>query len=208
MTLSLQFGTTPSPTDEVWSVSRLTHMVKRLVEGEMPPLWIRGEVVQFKAWPGSGHWYFNLRDRNCQVRCCMWSRDVPRRATPPREGTEVFVLGQPVIYEAKGEFQPKPLMLMREVDAMTPLLFKAFAKRHRMEVELVLTKPDSKNQRVDYYKVSLQDAQIIEMQTSMGTVPGGGAGDLENLAFVYKTLKWEHLNPNKGHSIHWDGTDA
>jgi exodeoxyribonuclease VII large subunit len=107
MTLSFQLGTTPSPTDEVWSVSRLTHMVKRLVEGEMPPLWIRGEVVQFKAWPGSGHWYFNLRDRNCQVRCCMWSRDVPRRATPLREGTEVFVLGQPVIYEAKGEFQLK-----------------------------------------------------------------------------------------------------
>ncbi len=73
----------------------------------MPPLWIRGEVVQFKAWPGSGHWYFNLRDRNCQVRCCMWSRDVPRRATPLRDGTEVFVLGQPAIYEAKGEFQLK-----------------------------------------------------------------------------------------------------
>jgi exodeoxyribonuclease VII large subunit len=107
MTLSFQLGTSPSPTDEVWSVSRLTHMVKRLVEGEMPALWIRGEVVQFKAWPGSGHWYFNLRDRNCQVRCCMWSRDVPRRATPLREGTEVFVLGQPVIYEAKGEFQLK-----------------------------------------------------------------------------------------------------
>jgi exodeoxyribonuclease VII large subunit len=107
MTLSFQFGTTPSPTDEVWSVSRLTHMVKRLVEGEMPPLWIRGEVVQFKAWPGSGHWYFGLRDRNCQVRCTMWSRDVPRRAAPLKEGTEVFVLGQPVIYEAKGEFQLK-----------------------------------------------------------------------------------------------------
>jgi exodeoxyribonuclease VII large subunit len=107
MTLSFQFGTTPSTTDEVWSVSRLTHMVKRLVEGEMPPLWIRGEVVQFKSWPGSGHWYFNLRDRNCQVRCCMWSRDVPRRVAPPKEGTEVFVLGQPVIYEAKGEFQLK-----------------------------------------------------------------------------------------------------
>ena len=107
MALSFQLGTTPSPTDEVWSVSRLTHMVKRLVEGEMLPLWIRGEVVQFKAWPGSGHWYFNLRDRNCQVRCCMWSRDVPRRATPLKDGTEVFVLGQPVIYEAKGEFQLK-----------------------------------------------------------------------------------------------------
>ena len=116
MTLSFQLGSTLGPTDEVWSVSRLTQMVKRLVEGEMPPLWIRGEVVQFKAWPGSGHWYFNLRDRNCQVRCSMWSRDIPRGATPPKDGTEVFVLGKPVIYEAKGEFQLKVTRILATAD--------------------------------------------------------------------------------------------
>jgi exodeoxyribonuclease VII large subunit len=103
MALSFQFGSL-APTDEVWSVSQLTSVVKRLVEGELMPVWIRGEVVGLKAW-SSGHWYFGLRDRSSQVRCCMWSRYAQTAGEPPKDGTEVFVLGKPGIYEAKGEFQ-------------------------------------------------------------------------------------------------------
>ena len=103
MTLSFQLGSI-APTDEVWSVTRLASAVKRLVEGEMMPVWIRGEVVGCKAW-SSGHWYFGLRDRQSQVRCCMWSRYNQTAGDPPRDGTEVFVLAKPGIYEAKGEFQ-------------------------------------------------------------------------------------------------------
>jgi exodeoxyribonuclease VII large subunit len=93
-----------SPADEVWSVSHLTQAAKELVEGALPYLWVRGEVVQCKAWP-SGHWYFNLRDRTSQVRCCMWRSDAQRAGAPPKDGTEVYVRGKPGIYEAKGEFQ-------------------------------------------------------------------------------------------------------
>jgi exodeoxyribonuclease VII large subunit len=93
-----------APTDDVWSVSQLTTAAKRIVEGEFMPMWVRGEVVACKAWP-SGHWYFNLRDATSQVRCCMWKRDATRAGKPPADGTEVFVLGKPGIYEAKGEFQ-------------------------------------------------------------------------------------------------------
>ena len=103
MAYSLQLSSI-APTDEVWSVSQLTSAVKRLVEGEFMPLWIRGEVVGCKAW-SSGHWYFGLRDRSSQVRCCMWKRDAERAGEPPQDGTEVFALGKPGIYEAKGEFQ-------------------------------------------------------------------------------------------------------
>jgi exodeoxyribonuclease VII large subunit len=93
-----------APTDDVWSVSQLTTAAKRIVEGEFMPMWVRGEVVACKAWP-SGHWYFSLRDATSQVRCCMWKRDAIRAGKPPADGTEVFVLGKPGIYEAKGEFQ-------------------------------------------------------------------------------------------------------
>jgi exodeoxyribonuclease VII large subunit len=103
MTHSLQL-TGIAPTDQVWSVSQLASAVKRLVEGELMPLWIRGEVVGCKAW-SSGHWYFSLRDRSSQVRCCMWSRYTQQAGEPPKDGPEVFVLAKPAIYEAKGEFQ-------------------------------------------------------------------------------------------------------
>ena len=37
MALSFQLGTNPGPSEEVWSVSRLTHMVKRLVDHAEAP---------------------------------------------------------------------------------------------------------------------------------------------------------------------------
>ena len=103
MALSFQLNLI-SPTDDVWSVTQLVTATKRLVEGGFMPVWIRGEVVGCKAW-SSGHWYFSLRDRQTQVRCCMWSRYNQGLGEPPKDGTEVFVLARPGIYEAKGEFQ-------------------------------------------------------------------------------------------------------
>ena len=69
------------------------------------PVWIRGEVVGCKAW-SSGHWYFSLRDRQTQVRCCMWSRYNQRNGRPARRtGPRCSSSRAPGIYEAKGEFQ-------------------------------------------------------------------------------------------------------
>ena len=104
MALSL-FGDLNSPaTDDAWSVTRLTTTVKRLVEGQLPPVWVRGEVVGCKVWP-NGHCYFTLRDHQSQVRCCLWKNDRARAGKAPVDGTEVFVLVRPGFYEVKGEFQ-------------------------------------------------------------------------------------------------------
>lgn len=104
-----------APTDDVWSVTQLVTAAKRLVEGQFMPVWIRGEVVGCKAY-SSGHWYFSLRDRHTQVRCCMWSRYNQGLGKPPEDGTEVFVLARPGIYEAKGEFQLGITRMLRTAD--------------------------------------------------------------------------------------------
>jgi exodeoxyribonuclease VII large subunit len=103
MTLSLAFNT-PSAADQVWSVTQLSASVKRLLENHAVQLWVRGEVVQCKAY-ASGHWYFTLRDGRSQVRCCMFRLNTMRAGKPPADGTEVYVLGKPGLYEEKGEFQ-------------------------------------------------------------------------------------------------------
>ena len=132
MALSL-FSDLTTPTDDVWSVTQLTTAAKRIVEGSFErPLWIRGEVVGCKAWP-SGHWYFNLRDAASQVRCCLWKRDVVRGSKPPADGTEVFVLARPGMYEAKGEFQ---LNVVR----MLPTAAIGQAQRELERVKLLLQK--------------------------------------------------------------------
>ena len=90
--------------DEVLSIRDLTASLKRVVGGSYNPLWVRGEVLQCRAHT-SGHWYFVLRDSVAQVRCTMWRTYAERAGRPPADGTEVFALGRPDVYESKGELQ-------------------------------------------------------------------------------------------------------
>ncbi len=86
------------------TVSTLTRTAKDVLEGAFAPLWIRGEVSDFKSHR-NGHWYFCLRDRVAQVRCVVWSRDQRRIPAPPDDGMQVFALGQLTVYPARGDIQ-------------------------------------------------------------------------------------------------------
>lgn len=103
MTLPLPFAPNFS-TRDVLTVSQLAAAVKGLIEQSFGPVWVRGEILQCRSW-SSGHWYFTLRDGEAQVKCCMWRTYAARSGRPPADGTEVFVLGTPGLYEARGEFQ-------------------------------------------------------------------------------------------------------
>jgi len=87
-----------------WTVSEVTRRARAVIEGGLPPLWVRGEVTGFKAWR-SGHWYFSLRDKTAQIRCVMFQSDNRGLPAPPTEGTQVFAFARPTIYDAKGDFQ-------------------------------------------------------------------------------------------------------
>lgn len=86
------------------AVSTLTQTVKDVVEGAFIPLWVRGEISDFKAHR-NGHWYFCLRDESSQLRCVVWSRDQRGIPASPDDGMQVTVLGQLGIYAARGEMQ-------------------------------------------------------------------------------------------------------
>jgi len=103
MTLSLSLSI-PSPAEQIWSVGQLSTAMNRLIDGALQQIWVRGEVVQCKVW-STGHWYFTLRDRKSQVKCCMFRLNASRAGKPPADGTEVFVLAKAGLYEEKGEFQ-------------------------------------------------------------------------------------------------------
>jgi exodeoxyribonuclease VII large subunit len=87
-----------------WTVAEVTRRARAVVEGGLPPLWVKGEISGFKAY-GSGHWYFTLRDRVAQLRCVMWSRDNQRLPAPPADGMQVFAFGTPTLWEERGEFR-------------------------------------------------------------------------------------------------------
>ena len=62
---------TPSSTRDVYTVSRLNREVRTVLEGTFPLIWLEGEISNL-ARPGSGHWYFTLKDEAAQVRCAMF----------------------------------------------------------------------------------------------------------------------------------------
>jgi exodeoxyribonuclease VII large subunit len=92
------------PSDAPWTPSLLARAARRVLEGGIGPLWVRGELSGLKVYQ-SGHWYFTLRDAGAQIRAVMWRTNAVRVGTPPPEGTQVFVFGTPTVWEDRGEFR-------------------------------------------------------------------------------------------------------
>jgi len=99
------FDETPGASPQsALAVHDLTSAAKDLVEGAFPPLWVRGEVSDFKAHR-NGHWYFALRDAQAQVRCVVWSAQTRRLPAPPDDGMQVVALGQMTVWPVRGDLQ-------------------------------------------------------------------------------------------------------
>ena len=92
------------------------------------PLWVRGEVSDFKAHR-NGHWYFCLRDRAAQMRCVVWSRDQRGIPAAPDDGMLVNALGQLGVYAARGEMQFTIRRLEAEGDGLRNKALEAARKR-------------------------------------------------------------------------------
>jgi exodeoxyribonuclease VII large subunit len=87
-----------------WTPALLARAARRVLEGGIGPLWVRGEISGLKAYQ-SGHWYFTLRDASAQLRAVMWRTHSVRVKSPPPEGSQVFVFGTPTVWEERGELR-------------------------------------------------------------------------------------------------------
>ena len=67
-------------------------------------LWVEGEISNL-ARPGSGHWYFSLKDATAQVRCAMFRQRNRLLAFTPANGEQVMIRGRVGVYEPRGEYQ-------------------------------------------------------------------------------------------------------
>jgi exodeoxyribonuclease VII large subunit len=95
-----------------YTVAALNRLVRELLDTSLPPVWVTGEVANWKRSP-RGHCYFSLRDADAQVRCVLFSADARRLPTDPEAGMRVHVLATVTLYEARGEYQ----LIVREVEA-------------------------------------------------------------------------------------------
>lgn len=111
-------------------VHAVTTAAKELVEGAFPPLWVRGEVSDFKAHR-NGHWYFQLRDAEAQMRCVVWSSAARRLPAPPDDGMQVVAHGQMTVWPVRGDLQ----FSVRFLEAAGDGLWQKALERTRQRLE-------------------------------------------------------------------------
>lgn len=120
-----------APAPRIWTVAEVNRAVRGLLEQEIPPLWISGEVANWTR-ARSGHCYFTLKDEAAQLRCVMWRGDAGRLPMDPEEGMRVRAFGSATLYEARGEFQ----LTVREIEGEGEAgLWKLAFERLRIRLE-------------------------------------------------------------------------
>ncbi|OYV72918.1 MAG: hypothetical protein B7Z72_03695 [Gemmatimonadetes bacterium 21-71-4] len=129
------------------AVATLTQTAKAVIEGAFSPIWVRGEVSDFKSHR-NGHWYFSLRDASAQIRCVVWARDQRGIPAAPDDGMQVSALGQLTVYAARGEMQ----FGIRRLEAAGDGLWrKAFEQtRARLEADGLLA-PERKRRATRHH---------------------------------------------------------
>jgi len=116
----------------VLRVSELINAINQLLAGNVPLLWVRGEISNLvKA--ASGHWYFVLKDEQSQVRCVMFRQKNQSLTKTINNGTQVEVLATASLYEARGDFQ---LTVEQLRPAGLGILYEQFAQlKQKLEDE-------------------------------------------------------------------------
>ncbi|HUU26210.1 MAG TPA: exodeoxyribonuclease VII large subunit [archaeon] len=89
---------------QVYTVSGLTRELKALVEESFPPVWVEGEISNFKHH-SSGHMYFSLKDEGATLRCVFFRQYNMRLRYRPEDGMKVLAFGELTVYEPSGQYQ-------------------------------------------------------------------------------------------------------
>ncbi|MDT8435710.1 MAG: exodeoxyribonuclease VII large subunit [Gemmatimonadota bacterium] len=131
-------GAAPGATPEsAIPVSALNAAARRVIEESFGPLWVTGEVTNWRPH-SSGHRWFSLRDADAQLPAVMWRSDVARLPAEPEEGMAVQAFGAPTLYEARGQYQ----FVVRRLEAAGEGLWRlAFERLRRRLAEEGLLDP-------------------------------------------------------------------
>ncbi|HUF28401.1 MAG TPA: exodeoxyribonuclease VII large subunit [Gemmatimonadaceae bacterium] len=185
------------------SISTLTRTAKDVLEGAFTPLWVRGEVSDFKSHR-NGHWYFWLRDESAQIRCVVWSRDQFRIPASPDDGMQVVALGQLSVYTARGDMQLAVRALTADGDGLRRKALERIIARLRGEGLLaperrrpiprhprrvaVITSQDGAALH-DIVAVIRRRCPMVEIVLAPARVQGEGAAD-ELCAAIERVSRW------------------
>ncbi|MEP6356357.1 MAG: exodeoxyribonuclease VII large subunit [Hyphomicrobiales bacterium] len=88
-----------------YSVSEVSHAVKRTVEDAFGYVRVRGEISGFRGQHGSGHAYFSMKDEKARLEAVIWKGVYNRLKVKPEEGLEVIATGKITTYPGSSKYQ-------------------------------------------------------------------------------------------------------
>lgn len=89
---------------KIYSVSEITQQIQQLIEGKLDPVWIEGEISNFRC-PISGHYYMSIKDEHAQIKAVMFRGQNRNLTFVPKDGLKVIAKGRITIYPPRGEYQ-------------------------------------------------------------------------------------------------------
>jgi len=104
------FGLPPAPEEAKpnappeYSVSELSHKLKRVVEDEFSFVRVRGEISKVTV-AKSGHMYTALKDDSAVLDAVCWKGTVSKLGIKPEEGMEVVCTGRLTTYPGRSNYQ-------------------------------------------------------------------------------------------------------
>src|SRR5215471_1923084 len=99
-----QLALTWEPSRRAFTVSELTFELRSLLVREFRDVWVSGEISGVKL-PGSGHYYFTLKDEAAQLRCVCYRMTARYLKFKPQDGVLALARGRLDVYDARGEIQ-------------------------------------------------------------------------------------------------------
>jgi exodeoxyribonuclease VII large subunit len=113
---------------KIWKISEINSAIRKVLEQNFSQVWVRGEISNLKAH-SSGHYYFQLKDSNAQIKAVLFRGDSRNLASPPKEGSEYLAFGDITSYEARGDCQIRVRHLMQEGMGNLQLEFERLKKK-------------------------------------------------------------------------------
>ena len=124
------FEDTPGDNAPEFTVSEIAGTVRRLIEGELSWVRVRGEVGRV-VLARSGHLYFDLKDDKSVLSCMTWKGQLNAVGTMPEEGMEVVAEGK---MTASG-FQSKFALNAQRVSVAGEGALLAMLERRKKKLE-------------------------------------------------------------------------
>ena len=85
------------------TVSELTELIRRTLEGSFPELVVEGELSNFRP-SSTGHLYFTLKDSGASIQAIMFKNRMRSLNFEPKDGMLLRVKGSLSVYAQRGTY--------------------------------------------------------------------------------------------------------